>query len=189
MANGGAQLPTPALRVCILAGGRGHRLGGEKSRVQLAGEPLLSHVLRAARATGLPVSVIRRDDQPGLGPLGGMVTAMRRFRAEAFVFLACDMPFINAPMITRLADLARATSRPLTYVAENLPGFPLLLQRDHLPVLRDTLDVGPASLRALFTRIEPDRLSPPDGETWRLHNVNRPGDLVEAERLHAEKLR
>ena len=60
---------------------------------------LAAHVRAAARASGLPVRVIRRDCVERCGPLGGVLTALMSTRREAVVFLSCDMPFFTARTI------------------------------------------------------------------------------------------
>lgn len=58
------------VEVFILAGGLSARMGRDKARLRLRGRTLLAWVRAAARATGWPVRVIRRDLVPRCGPLG-----------------------------------------------------------------------------------------------------------------------
>ena len=48
--------------VAVLAGGRGRRMGASKATVALAGEPLISRPLAAARAAGLEAVVVAKPD-------------------------------------------------------------------------------------------------------------------------------
>lgn len=45
------------------------------------------------------------DDTPGLGPLGGIVTALRYAWNDRLIVLACDMPNVNAALIEKLKAL------------------------------------------------------------------------------------
>ena len=92
------------VEVFILAGGLSARMGRNKARLRLRGRTLLAWVRAAARATGWPVRVIRRDLVPRCGPLGGVWTALRRSRAERLVFLSCDMPFVTPELIRAVAQ-------------------------------------------------------------------------------------
>ena len=92
------------VEVFILAGGLSARMGRDKARLRLRGRTLLAWVRAAARATGWPVRVIRRDLVPRCGPLGGVWTALGRSRAERLVFLSCDMPFVTPELIRAVAQ-------------------------------------------------------------------------------------
>jgi molybdopterin-guanine dinucleotide biosynthesis protein A len=108
----------PVLGV-VLAGGRSLRFGTDKAFADLGG---LSLVQRAAEtlasaadsigivandverhaSSGLPV---RPDLVPGIGPLGGLHTAVAWAREEGFrgvVVLATDMPFVPASLLEEL---------------------------------------------------------------------------------------
>ncbi len=100
----------------ILGGGASSRMGREKALVELAGEPLALRLARLAEPLAeqvtligppasfveLPVRVLA-DDQPGLGPLGGIATALRASRAEWNLVLGCDLPFLTAEWLQHLA--------------------------------------------------------------------------------------
>jgi molybdopterin-guanine dinucleotide biosynthesis protein A len=85
--------------ICILAGGLSRRMGKDKTRLRLGRRSMLALIRAQARATGLPVRVIRRDAVPRCGPVGGIYSALQTTRAEAVLFLACDMPFVTAELI------------------------------------------------------------------------------------------
>jgi molybdenum cofactor guanylyltransferase len=107
--------------VAVLAGGRGERLGGAKAMAALGGRPLIYRPLTAARHAGLEAivlakpstalpelreAVLREPEQPR-HPLSGVIAALQyaaeRSPAPAVVLLACDMPFLTAPLLRWLA--------------------------------------------------------------------------------------
>src|SRR5207248_689850 len=75
------------------------RMGQDKARLRLGRQTMLSQVKTAARATGVPVRVIRRDAVPRCGPLGGIYTALQTNSAQSVLFLACDMPFVTTEFL------------------------------------------------------------------------------------------
>jgi molybdenum cofactor guanylyltransferase len=54
--------------------------------------------------TALPVRTMP-DRVPGLGPLGGLHTALSETRGDALVIVAGDMPFVSAPFLAHLLAL------------------------------------------------------------------------------------
>src|SRR5439155_4029677 len=89
----------PAVEICILAGGLSERMGRDKSRLRLGRRTMLGHIRRVAREVGLPVRLIRRDAVLRCGSLGGVYTALQTARADAVMFLACDMLFVTTALL------------------------------------------------------------------------------------------
>jgi molybdopterin-guanine dinucleotide biosynthesis protein A len=98
----------PAVSICILAGGLSSRMGRDKSRIRIGRRTMLGHIRALAAQLGLPVRVLRRDAVPRCGPIGGIYTALTRTRADAILFLACDMPFVT---LAFLKEILRAFSK------------------------------------------------------------------------------
>ena len=114
----------------VLAGGRSTRLGQDKVRLRLPGDgrDMLARTadLLAACTDGVVISCpapaaggetlalpgIRSipDAKPGLGPLGGVWSALRELRQPILV-LSCDLPFMDVPTLRRLID-ARGARPP-----------------------------------------------------------------------------
>ena len=114
----------------VLAGGRSTRLGQDKVRLRLPGDgrDMLARTadLLAACTGGVVISCrapdageetlalpgIRSipDAKPGLGPLGGVWSALRELRQPILV-LSCDLPFMDMPTLRRLID-ARGARPP-----------------------------------------------------------------------------
>ena len=107
----------------VLAGGRSTRLGQDKVRLRLPGDgrDMLARTadLLATCTDGVVISCrapdageetlalpgIRSipDAKPGLGPLGGVWSALRELRQPILV-LSCDLPFMDMPTLRRLID-------------------------------------------------------------------------------------
>jgi molybdopterin-guanine dinucleotide biosynthesis protein A len=138
-----------SVTVAVLAGGRGSRIGGDKALVQLAGKPLISYPVAAAKAAGLDVVVVAKrstnlprlttqlllePDEP-THPLLGIITALERY--PAIIALPCDMPFVEPTALTALAEMRQdvATLWP------NQP-FPALYRETTLHQLRQALEAG-----------------------------------------------
>lgn len=120
--DGGGKKANPSEAACILAGGRGLRMGGrDKAFIELAGKPLIDHVIRRlapqagtifvngepSRFHDLNVPVIA-DSVPGFaGPLAGVLAGMERARQENFetvLTVAVDVPFLPDDLVERLRE-------------------------------------------------------------------------------------
>lgn len=90
------------MRIVILAGGEGRRIGGGKPQRMLAGETLLARALGIARRWSDEVMVADGStDVPGLeGPLGGVAAALGL--GGDVLTIPCDMPFLPADLPERL---------------------------------------------------------------------------------------
>jgi len=97
------------MRIVILAGGEGRRIGGGKPLRQLGGETLLDRALRRARGWSNDVLVATaQTDIPGIeGPLGGVAAALEW--GGDVLTIPCDMPFLPEDLPERLQGKEAAT--------------------------------------------------------------------------------
>ncbi|HEX6940834.1 MAG TPA: molybdenum cofactor guanylyltransferase [Longimicrobiales bacterium] len=205
--------PVPALPSfgAILAGGQSRRYGAPKALATIDGTPIVERV-RAALAQacadivliandaalyaglGLP---IRPDARPGLGVLGGILTALLWARDEGrpgALAVACDMPFLSPALLRRLladaghADVVAPESggrrgvEPLCawYGVGCIPAIEAELARGerHIVGFFDDVRVRRVPLDEVRAFGEPERL---------FLNVNTPEERERAERLTAER--
>lgn len=166
------------VEVIILAGGLSTRMGRDKATVRLRGRTLLAWVRAAARETGWPVRVIRRDRVPRCGPMGGVWTALASSRAERLVFLSCDMPFVSPKLIS---TVAKRKGRGAFTETEEGAGFPFALARAAaLPVVAAAIEAKRFSLQSLARTLRASRVRPRPADRARLQNLNTPQELTEA---------
>jgi len=184
----GVSHPADAVAV-VLAGGRSRRMGSPKALVELGGRPLIAWPLAAAAEAGLEVVVVAKSGSPlptlevpvwaeperPSHPLAGLVAALERAAPRPIVALACDMPFVPAALIARLAALDAVAAAPAG------EAFPARYAGAALPVLRTGLERA-APLRALLADVgaaEVDAGGPPHA----LLGVNDPAGLARAAAL------
>ena len=106
----------------VLAGGQGRRMGGEdKGLVEIAGHPMVAHVIerlrrqagvllinanrnqeRYAEITGLRVVADREEGYAG--PLAGMASAMEAAGTRFLLTVPCDAPLVSADLGPRLHE-------------------------------------------------------------------------------------
>ena len=116
------------LSAAILAGGRARRYGGrDKGALLVDGRSIrerqmtelapLTHDILIVGSGG----ALQRDEResagtrcrsvpdrvPDSGPLGGLHTALSEALFDTTVVIACDMPYVTAPLLLQLAALAQ----------------------------------------------------------------------------------
>jgi molybdopterin-guanine dinucleotide biosynthesis protein A len=188
-----------SVRAAILAGGRAARLGGAKPAAGLAGRPLISYPLEAARAADLDPFVVAKSDSPlppldcdvvrepdlPVHPLLGIISALEAADGPV-IALGCDMPFLTPPL---LSWLAQREPPAVSRVAGRLEPLLAIYAPDGAEVLRGALGQE-APLRAAVEELGPQLIPETDlerfGEPERLvMSVNTEADLAEAARLLA----
>ena len=116
---GGVTLQTTA--AAIVAGGRARRFGGQdKSRLLVEGRPIIVRQVEVLRRVATSIFVaggdpnrytdiglnVYEDRIPGLGAIGGILTALDAAETDRVVVVACDMPFLDEGLIHRLIALS-----------------------------------------------------------------------------------
>jgi molybdopterin-guanine dinucleotide biosynthesis protein A len=93
--------------------------GRDKSALRVGGRSILDRQLRElVQVTGdvmivgghpppdaIGTTRLLADHVPGCGPLGGLHTALAEALGAAVVVVACDMPYITAPLLSHLLTL------------------------------------------------------------------------------------
>jgi molybdopterin-guanine dinucleotide biosynthesis protein A len=193
----------PATWGAVLAGGRSRRLGFDKARARIGGETLLDRAIAVVRTALDDVVVIGRagvdgsvpylpDGRPGLGPLGGILTALRHRPGESVFVLACDLPGVTPELVAWLLDRACSASSadpgdlPVAYprVAGTVQPLCAVWSADCAAEIERSLDRGERSVVALLSRLAVPPIDLPESDPAfqanLLVNLNRAGDLEAA---------
>jgi molybdenum cofactor guanylyltransferase len=180
----------------ILAGGEASRMGGRaKGLASVGGIRIIDRVATALRSVvgdllivsarpdadaWIPGVRVVRDERPGLGPLGGIVTALRATHGDVLA-VGWDMPFLSprllAPLLRGMPDAPIVLWR-CGGVLQPLCG----LYRAHaLPALDAALASGERRLGRIALALDAEQLTADDPTAFL--NVNTPPDLARAESL------
>lgn len=198
--------PPPTLG-CILAGGRGRRMGRDKAAVPLGGRPLVAHVVDrlrrqcdalviagpptspALQATGLPL--LPDAAAGGLGPLAGILAGLWHARAASppcpFVLTApLDAPFLPLDLGARL-HAGRGEAAVCVAASAGRRHFTTALWSTALAdPMADRLAAGVRRVEDFVATQASARLDWSVGDGDPFENVNTPADLARAEaRLRA----
>lgn len=176
----------------VLTGGSSRRMGSDKALLEVEGVALARRTADVLAASGAdPIVAIGGDGDalgrlglvvvadrwPGEGPLGGIVTALDHFSAtaERVLVVACDLPALDAPLLSALihtateADLVLASSGRLEPLVGVWTIAPCLV------ALQRCIERGERAVHRALTelRVEAVAVTPA-----LLVNANHPEDLA-----------
>jgi molybdopterin-guanine dinucleotide biosynthesis protein A len=113
---------TENIKCCIIAGGKSGRFGSDKSLHEFNGKKMISHTYDAVKKLFDEIYIIASEGEkfsfldakiipdiiPGLGPIGGIYTALEKIAASpaerVFIF-PCDMPFLCTEFIEYMTTI------------------------------------------------------------------------------------
>ena len=151
------------VRVLILAGGRGSRMGGGKESVVLGdGRTMLQHVVAGVEGLGLPIVVsagvgaeidaglpILPDKQPFEGPLMAIHRGLVACAPDDLLVVCCDQPLVSPALVRRLLPTSD-DARPAFFESEDggsLAPFPGYFPHGALASMGAALGAGERSPR------------------------------------------
>lgn len=158
----------------VLVGGASTRLGTDKAAL------FADHVAAALHQAGatevLRVGRELPDDIAGVGPLGGIATALGHAAHDIVIVLACDLPDVDPRGIRLVVDalLARDDADVALPPGEQLHAA---WRRRALPAVLETIESGRLAVRAALDRLRVVEVAGVE-PAW-LRNVNTPADLVQ----------
>ena len=185
------------LTIAIQAGGQSRRMGTDKARIQLAGKPLIEHVL--GRVEGLADEILItsnhpegltylgiplvRDPIPGAGALAGLHTALNAAQGDRVLVLACDMPFVNRQLIEYMIGLAPSADVVVPQYAGYFEPMHAIYSEECLPAIESSLSDGQTRVVSFYDEVQVRGIDEkeiarfdPLGRSF--FNINTPEDLV-----------
>ena len=180
----------------ILAGGESRRFGSPKCLARLHGRPLWSRAAAALQPCSDGVVAVandprlaeamsletRRDLRPGLGPLGGVETALAWAAdkgSSGALVLAGDMPWFSRET-SRMLTSAWEGNDAVAFRSAGPWGFEPLCAAypvSWLPRVTEALDRGDGSVGMLLESGPHRLIDPPAGSPRVFASVNTPEDL------------
>jgi molybdopterin-guanine dinucleotide biosynthesis protein A len=192
-----ALLATVPLYGLVLGGGRSSRMRADKAALRYHGKPQTEHCLDLLRAHCAQSFVSCRADQAGepgfaglpqihdsfldMGPLGGILSALRAHRDAAFLVVACDLPFLDAASLAALVA-GRDPFKVATAFAGPQDGLPeplcAVYEPRCYPRALQLLGQGLSCPRKVILNSSARILPAPDPRS--LHNANDPDAYAQA---------
>lgn len=191
------------ITIAIQAGGQSRRMMRDKGLVPLAGHPMIEHLLERVQPLGDEVLITTNqpenyaylglrmvaDEMPGAGALAGLHTALKAARGDSVLVLACDMPFVNVPLLGYLLDFSTDFDVVIPRWQDVLQTIHAVYSRQNcLPAIEDVLEKGRKRVFSFYSQvrvreISEDEIGRFDPQGLSFFNVNTPEELQEAERM------
>lgn len=175
-------------------------MGVDKAFLPFRGKPLVEHTLAILRSACPSVTMVGdpakfssygtvvADIFAGCGPLAGIHTGLTHSSSDLNLFLAVDMPFVPAELLTFLFSVAEQTDAPVVVprTARGLQPLCAVYRRSFVTVAEESLRAGKYKIDAGFAglrvRVIEEAELVASGFSERVFfNVNTPADLQEAE--------
>ena len=186
------------IHIAVLAGGQSRRMGRDKALLPLGGQTLIERVIAAARPLGYPCLIIgdpssythlglpvHPDRRPGLGPLGGLYTALSATAAPVLL-LACDLPFLTPDFLRYLVNRRGPHQAVVPHTATGLQPLCALYEPSCLAAVEAAIQADQLGMRNLLSNLSLDLVREKD---WRPYdergllfaNLNAPEEYERAQ--------
>lgn len=180
------------MKEVILAGGRSSRFGSDKARLIVHGQPLLRHVAAMLEPVVASITVVAdragkyddvgfrtvADRQPGLGPLGGLDTALHDLPSDYkwLLLCSCDAVIIRRVWLNHLLDVPNDGHDAVAFKANRWQPMPALYAVSAQQIIATCLASGNRSMQRLLDQLSttPQPLPPDWPDNWQ---INTPQDL------------
>lgn len=163
-------------------------MGRDKARLPLGNRSFLQVITETARSVGAPVEVIFDDIVPRCGPLGGVLTALSKYRCDAALFLTCDMPLVTAELLAALINQFEAGATAIFTKCQDCIAFPFVLPANARRTVRRQIACEHYSIQDLAAALG-GREFEYAGDNDDLRNVNTPADYRRVEEIWTRRRR
>ena len=186
----------------VLVGGMSRRYGRNKALEVLHGERLIDRQIRTIKSLfpealvvtnepelylDLDVTIVR-DVIPRQGPLGGIYTGLLFAHSKSVFVTACDMPFIQPPMVRRMVQLASEYDIVVPEKEDGLEPLHAIYSPRCLPHIKRMLDRQERQIIKFFQsvkiyRLGTDEIGQLDPKGHSFFNINTMDDMEKAREM------
>jgi molybdopterin-guanine dinucleotide biosynthesis protein A len=187
----------------VLAGGQSERMGRDKALMELGGQTLIARVLDrlSPLCDELIISAKEVDLYQDLaaqvvadllsvpGPLSGIHAGLVAMRSDSAIVVACDMPFLNLPLLRFMSTIALGFDVVVPRIDGNFEPLHAVYRASCIEPIEQVLADGPQRVVALYERVRVREIHESEVELFdakrSFFNVNTPADWERALRLDA----
>ncbi len=183
----------------VLAGGKSRRMGTDKRRISIHGQPLLDRVLSVFLNLFPEVLLVLAEEDlekpderitmvtdvvPGCAAVGGLYSGLYHARHPRIFVAACDMPFLDPDVVSYCVNVAPEADVVLAELEHGLQPLHAVYSKRCVPCVKAMMDAKDFCLRHLadqpglnvhrLPEVEMKRLNP---QLLSFLNVNSPDDV------------
>ena len=174
-------------------------MGKDKAWLEIAGRPMIEHVLSEARCVTTQITIIANDPRyarlglpvvadsnRGIGPLEAIRTALVESVEPLALLLACDLPFVTGDLLAFLIDRMAGYEAVAPMSSDSkLQPLCAVYSIHALDRVTELVEAGERRPRVLFKRLRSrivdfDELGHLGGAERFFLNVNTPDDYARA---------
>jgi molybdopterin-guanine dinucleotide biosynthesis protein A len=189
-----------AITGIILAGGKSSRMGQNKALMSLGGSRLIDRVVHVLRDIFAELLLVTNSPEiyadlgvpmvsdvfPEKGSLGGIYSAVYHVSAPRCFVVACDMPFLQAPVIRYLINQMADHDVVMPDVHGEMQPLHAVYSKACLAPMRQRLDANRLKITGFLPEVRvrvviADEMTPFDPELRTFQNLNTPAEFHAAE--------
>ncbi len=183
----------PDLEGAIVAGGKSSRMGIDKALLEWEGKSLIRIVAESVSAVCDKLIIIADDGErflslgleiypdkiSGMGPLGGIYTALCVSEGERVFCVGCDMPFLDADVVRGMLDISGEYDVVVPYLDDGFHPLHAVYSRNCIKPIRDTLESASPRVIDFYDRVRVRSVGEDDFPALAnsLTNLNTPADV------------
>ncbi len=186
----------------ILAGGKSRRMGEDKALLSIGKEEMIGRVALVLKRVFPEVLVcggcektgsrlglrVVQDIIKGGGPLCGIHAALHSISHDRCLVVACDMPFISAPMAAFMVEQSAGYDVAVPRRGEFLEPLFAVYAKSCLPAVEEQLSAGCRKVTGFFPKVRVKFLDEEELRAFAdpevaFFNVNTPRDLQKAREM------
>jgi molybdopterin-guanine dinucleotide biosynthesis protein A len=180
----------------ILAGGKSSRYGKNKAFAKVKGIPLIERVVGVFETIFKEIIIssnnpeeyehlghpIAKDIVKGLGPLGGIFTALNKISTPYCFVAACDMPSLNEGLIRHMLSFRGQFDIIAPKMGWKIEALHALYSMTCLPHIKNLIKSGQYQVVRIFPKVsvryvEEEEIRRYDPELKSFMNINSPQDI------------
>lgn len=195
--------------IVLQAGGKSTRMGQDKALVPFMDVTMIEYILQQIEGLGHDTIIITNspdnyrflnlplfpDVIPDWGALGGLYSAIFHASQDTCLVLACDMPFVNVPLIKYLITLIPEHDAVIPHLDSSENEKPVLAEpfravyrKSCLAPIKSAITAGERRIVSFFNQVRIRFVDRAEIEVFdpglqTFFNVNTPDELLEAKRI------
>ena len=192
-----------SIEAFVLAGGKSARMGRDKALLEIGGKPFIDRIIETLSEIFSRITVVGRiykhpdlassyqDILKGIGPIGGIYTALKKSTNELNFIIGLDYPLITEEIIEKIVSISLKKAEEYTafipVCSDGIHPLVSIYKKDAIPAIENLIERRIYRVNLLFSMIKTyyiDFTGIPNIEPEKaFFNLNTPKDYEEIERI------